>query len=107
MTPTPEHRPTAGQPPLADLMARFLGRQSAAVAAGVAAATPGEVELHEAVPVQAVDPRHAWDEAITALGLYGMAGKPKPTAEWPPLVAAQPALTALPLAAGNYPQLVR
>ena len=37
MTLSPENRPSAGQPPLAELMARFLGRQSAAVAAGMAA----------------------------------------------------------------------
>src|SRR5437762_807428 len=38
MTPTPEPRPGAGQPPLAELLARFLGRQTEAVAAGMAAA---------------------------------------------------------------------
>jgi len=104
---TSTNRPTAGQPPLAELTARFLGRQTAAVAAGLAATAPGEVELHEAVPVQAVDPRHAWDEATTAVKLYGVGDAGKPVADWPQLVAAQPGVTALPLAAGNYPQLVR
>jgi hypothetical protein len=109
MTPAPDDRQTAAQPPLADLMARYLGRQTAAHLAGLAAVEAGEVEPYEAVPVQAVDPRQAWDEATAALKYVGDAGaKPgKAIAEWPQLVAAQDSLTALPMAAGNYPQLVR
>src|SRR5437764_1284808 len=53
MTPSPENRPPAAQPDIAALMARFLGRQSAAHAAGPAVAVPGDVEPYEAVPVQA------------------------------------------------------
>src|SRR5207237_5397615 len=66
MTPAPDDRPTAAQPPLADLMARYLGRQTAAHVAGLAAVEPGEVEPYEAVPVQAVDPWDAGDGADAA-----------------------------------------
>jgi tetratricopeptide (TPR) repeat protein len=106
MTPTPERRP-AGQPSLAELTERFLGRQSAAAAAGLAAQLPGEVEPHEAVPVQAVDPKQAWDEATAVFAHYGMVAPAKAPADWPPLVAAQPSHTGLAFAAGNFPQLVR
>lgn len=109
MTPAPDDRPTAAQPPLADLMARYLGRQTAAHAAGLAAIETGDVEPYEAVPVQAVDPRQAWDEANAVLKYFAgsNAKVAKAITEWPQLVAAQDSLTALPMAAGNYPQLVR
>jgi hypothetical protein len=108
MTPTPENMPAAGQPQLAELMALFLGRQSAAVGAGLAAMLPGDVEPHEAVPVQAVDPKQAWDEATAVLGHFGERTKAiKASADWPALVAAQPSHTGLAFAAGNFPQMVR
>jgi tetratricopeptide (TPR) repeat protein len=108
MTPTPESRSTARQPDLTALMARYLGRQSAAHAAGLAAVEPGAVEPYEAVPVQAVDPRQAWDEANAVLTHFGNAGKVgKAPADWPQLVAAQPSHTGLAFAAGNFPQMVR
>jgi tetratricopeptide (TPR) repeat protein len=107
MTPA-ENYLAAGQPSLAELMARYVGRQSAAHAAGVAAALPGDVEPYEAVPVQAVDPRQAWDEAAAVLGHFGSAGKGgKAPSDWPLLVAGQPSHTGLAFAAGNFPQLVR
>jgi hypothetical protein len=107
MSQTPSNHPTPGQPQLTDLMARFLDRQTAAVAAGLAANLPGDVEPHEAVPVQAVDPKHAWDEATTALGFYGINNSEKAPADWPTLVAAQPSHTGLAFAVGNFPQMVR
>jgi tetratricopeptide (TPR) repeat protein len=108
MTPTPEKLPAPGQPPLHELMARFLGRQSAAVGAGLAAVLPGDVEPHEAVPVQAVDPKHAWDGATAVLGHFGEPAKSvKAPADWSALVAAQPSHTGLAFAAGNFPQMVR
>jgi tetratricopeptide (TPR) repeat protein len=89
-------------------MARYLGRQSAAHAAGLAAVEAGDVEPYEAVPVQAVDPRQAWDEAGAVLVHFGGQGKGgKAPADWPHLVAAQPSHTGLAFAAGNFPQLVR
>src|SRR5262245_51544831 len=114
MTPA-ENRPTTAQPEIADLLARFLGRQSAAHTAGLAAAVPGDVEPYEAVPVQAVDPRQAWDEATAVLAHFG-GPTPSPArgegrvgapADWPLLVAGQPSHTGLAFAAGNFPQMVR
>jgi hypothetical protein len=107
MTSTHENRPTAGQPSLADLMARFLDRQSAAAAEGLATQLPGDVEPHEAVPVQAVDPKQAWDGATAVLANYGIDAPPNVLADWPALVAAQPSHTGLAFAAGNFPQMVR
>jgi hypothetical protein len=109
MTPASDDRPNAAQPPLAELMARYLGRQTAAHMAGLAAVETGEVEPYEAVPVQSVDPRQAWDEATAVLKYFGDAAAKsgKAIADWPQLVAAQEPVTALPMAAGNYPQLVR
>ena len=98
--------PDRRQPPLAELTARFLGRQSAAVAAGLAADTPGDVEPHEAVPVQAVDPRQAWDEATTAVAVRRRRRRQAPPTGrswWRP----SRRMTGLALAAGNYPQMVR
>jgi len=106
MNLTPGNRP-AGQPRLTDLMARYLGRQAAAVAAGMNAARTGDVEPHEAVPVHAVDPKQAWDEATAVLSYFGGAAKTRIPVEWPNLVAAQPSHTGLAFAAGNFPQMVR
>src|SRR4051794_31193246 len=101
MTPIPENRLTTAQPDIAALMARYLGRQSAAHAIGLAAVGPGEVEPYEAVPVQAVDPRHAWDEASAVLAQFEGPGKTgKAPADWPQLVAAQPSHAGLAFAAG-------
>src|SRR5207237_7027312 len=94
-------------PSLADLMATFLDRRSAAVAAGLAARLPDDVEPYEAVPVQAVDPRQAWDEAAAVLNYFGAETLAKAPADWPTLLAAQPSHTGLAFAAGNFPQMVR
>src|SRR6476660_8749820 len=102
-----DDRRTVGQPPLADLLARYLSGQSAAHATGLAAVPPADVEPYEAVPVQAVDPRQAWDEATAALARFGGTKAGKAPRDWPQLVAAQPSQTGLAFAAGNFPQLVR
>jgi hypothetical protein len=103
-----DDRRTAGQPPLADLLARYLNGQLAAHAAGLAAVPPGDMEPYEAVPVQVVDPRQAWDEATAVLGQFGAKAKAGiAPADWPSLVAAQASQTGLAFAAGNFPQLVR
>jgi tetratricopeptide (TPR) repeat protein len=102
----------AGTPPaLAELMAQYLRRQVAAQEAGWAGVESGaEVVPFEAVPVQPVDARLAWDEALTALELA------QPEAEladleappdWESLVAAQEPAMGLALCTGNYPQAVR
>lgn len=105
----PESRATGGQPSLEELTARFMSRQLQAAANGLAGAPANDVEPYEAVPVQAVDPRQAWDEAIVAVSTFGATAAEigKPISDWPQLVAAQPSVSALPLAAGNFPQMVR
>lgn len=98
------------QPPLADVFRRYLQRQAAAHAAGLAGAdTRGEVVPFEAVPVQAVDPGLAWEGAIAVLGQL-QPGLPVRSLEVPPdwasLVASPEPVLALAFAAGNFPQLV-
>jgi hypothetical protein len=59
-----------GQPPLADLMARYLQQRSEDQKAGlVSKDAAGEVVPFEAAPVQTADPRLAWDEATAAVRL--------------------------------------
>jgi len=97
------------QPNLADLMSRYLQRQADACAVG-AAASPDEVTPYEAGPVQPIDPKLAWDEALT---VFKLAGQPADTRTWkappgwPSLVAGHEPVLALAMSAGNFPQLVR
>jgi hypothetical protein len=111
MTQTPESSRKAGQPSLQELLAEFLHRQTQAHAAGLGCAPcTDEVEPFEAVPVQPVDPRLAWDEARVVLRCFGPAEAAracKAAAEWPALVAAQEPVAALAFCAGNFPQRVR
>ncbi|MBL8798745.1 MAG: hypothetical protein JNM56_32935 [Planctomycetia bacterium] len=99
----------ANQPDLRDLMARYLLQRGEAQAAGlVVADTQGEVTPYEAAPVQAVEPRLAWEEAIAALQSFVSApAKLQAPPDWPQLVASQEPAVALAFAAGNFPQLVR
>jgi len=96
----------ANQPDLRDLMARYLQQRGEAQAAGLVAAEAGEVTPFEAAPVQAVEPRLAWEEAIAALQSFAPAKLQAPP-DWPLLVASQEPAVALAFAAGNFPQLVR
>jgi hypothetical protein len=58
------------QPPLADLMARYLRQRTEDQNAGlVSKDAAGDVVPFEAAPVQTVDPRLAWDEALAAIPL--------------------------------------
>jgi hypothetical protein len=88
-----------------------LRRQVAAQAAGVGSAeTAGEVVPFEAVPVQPVDPRLAWDEALAAIPFFipeTNARSCKAPPEWSAAVAAQEPATAVAFCVGNFPQLVR
>jgi tetratricopeptide (TPR) repeat protein len=96
---------------LAELFRRYLHRQAAAHADGLGLSDPdGQVVPHEAVPVQPVDPRLAWDDARVAVDHFSTArtlphGETPP--DWPALVAAQEPAVALAFCLGNYPQLVR
>jgi hypothetical protein len=99
------------QPSLHDLLARYLDRQASAHEEGLGLADlGGEVIPFDAVPVQPVEPRLAWAEALDVLraldlptdGCSGAA-----PAEWPTLVASHEPEVALPFCLGNFPQLVR
>jgi len=108
-TPEAPGRPTA--PPLSELLTRYLQRQAAAQAAGLgSAATAGDVVPFEAVPVQPVDPRLAWEEALAALSLFRPGSDVracKAPPEWALAVAAQEPAVAVALCVGNFPQMVR
>jgi hypothetical protein len=100
------------QPPkLADLFARYLDRQAAAQIVGLGfGPSSGDVVPHEAVPAQPIDPRLAWDEALTAVHYYSPTVKvpgEQPPADWSSLVSTAEPLVALPFCVGNFPQLVR
>jgi hypothetical protein len=70
----------------------------------------GEVTPYEAGPVMPIEPKLAWDES---LAVFALAEPPVSTHGWkaPPswstLVAAHEPVVSLPLAVGNFPQLVR
>jgi len=111
MTRAADQADTPVQPALADLLARYLQRQADAHATGFAAVeSAGEVVPFDAAPVQTVDPRLAWDEALAALHFFSPETPTRSwTAppDWPMLVASQEPATALAFGAGNFPQLVR
>jgi len=111
MTRATDSSDTPVQPPLADLMARYLARQADNHAAGLAAVeTTGEVVPFEAAPVQTIDPRLAWEESLATVRFFASDSDVKTwqaPPEWPLLVAAHEPAVALAFALGNYPQLVR
>jgi tetratricopeptide (TPR) repeat protein len=101
---------TPMQPNLSSLLARYIQRQAAAHADGLASAGPAcEVVPHDVGPVQPVDARPAWQEAIAVAAFYGGMEPRELQAppQWPHLVAAHEPETALPFCFGNFPQLVR
>jgi hypothetical protein len=97
------------QPSLSDLLTRYLAKQADACAVG-AAGGADEVTPYEAGPVQPIDPKLAWDEALAVFTLaeapVSARGWKAPPA-WSQLVASHEPVVALALAAGNFPQLVR
>jgi tetratricopeptide (TPR) repeat protein len=97
------------QPTLNDLLARYLQKQADACAVGAAAAAD-EVTPYEAGPVQPIDPKLAWDEALAVFALAGALDSTRGWRApplWPSLVASHEPVVALALCAGNFPQLVR
>lgn len=102
---------TTPVPPLGELMAGYLARQADAHAAGLAPTeVGGEVVPFEAAPVQTVDPRLAWDEALAAVRHFKADVKTRSwqaPPDWPLLVAAHEPTVALAFGVGNFPQLVR
>ncbi len=98
-------------PALADLMAQYLRRQVYSLEVGLAGVDAGgEVVPYEAVPVQPVDVRVAWDEALTALELFhseaDLCTLDAPP-DWAFLVSGQDPVMGLALCTGNFPQAVR
>jgi hypothetical protein len=111
MSPTNKPRPqgTPVQPNLSSLLARYLDRQASAHQDGLAAAEIGEVVPYEVGPVQPIDARPAWDEAVAVAKQYGPVEQRSWQAppQWSQLVAGHEPETALPFCVGNFPQLVR
>lgn len=97
------------QPKLDELMSRYLNRQAGAHADGLATFDAGGVTPYEAGPVQPIDPKPAWDEALTALEHFPGAPTQKLAAppHWPQLVGSHEPVVALAWCVGNFPQLVR
>src|SRR3974390_1910729 len=106
---TPNPQETSVQPNLSSLLARYLQRQAAACNDGLAATdVAGEVVPHEVGPVQPIDAKPAWEEAIAAAKFYGVDLQTlQAPPQWPYLVASTEPATALPFCLGNFPQLVR
>jgi hypothetical protein len=106
--PMTANRPTPAS--VSELFTQYLKGQVLAREQGLALDVPeGEVTPYEAAPVQPVDPRQAWDDAVGAprllAGVAGEAWTVPP--EWPALVTAQEPAVALAFCVGNFPQMVR
>jgi hypothetical protein len=95
--------------PLAELFTRYLSRQVEAQTIGLGHAESfGEVEPYDVTPVQPVEPRVAWSDAV-AVASYLCPTKVEwqVPPEWPGLVQAQEPAVAVPFCLGNFPQLMR
>lgn len=93
-----------------ELFRQYLRRQMEAQAAGLSVADPDEqVMPHESAPMQPVDPRLAWQDALAAIDWDTKRKQDRQEAppDWPSLVAAQEPAIALAFCAGNFPQMVR
>lgn len=97
-----------------ELFKQYLHRQMAAQAEGLGFADPDGLAVpHEAVPMQPVDPRLAWEDALAVMrwSRNEDASTPEPRGEappdWPGLVAALEPAIALAFCVGNFPQMVR
>lgn len=101
---------TSVQPKLGALLAGYLERQSDAQSVGIAD-FDGEVTPYEVGPLQPLDPKLAWDEALAVLAYYDRAGggwqKQKAPPHWAQLVSGHESLLAVAFCVGNFPQLVR
>jgi len=101
---------TPGQPPLAELLSRYLERQTSAHSEGLASAEVGEVVPFEAAPVQPVDARVAWEDAVRVLPFFHPKTDTrslKAPPHWPQLVVGQEPVMAVAFCVGNFPQLMR
>jgi hypothetical protein len=97
-------------PALAELFQHYLRNQAEAQALGLGYAEPtGDVVPHDAVPVQPIDPRQAWADALAVLDYFPNLPKAQFAVppDWPSLVSNQESTAALAFCLGNTPQLVR
>ncbi len=96
-------------PALSALFTEYLQGQAAAQAQGLGFAAPvGEVEPYESAPVQPVDPRQAWSDALAAADHFpGAKAAWTPPDDWPTVVAGQESAVAVAFCLGNFPQMVR
>ncbi len=98
---------------LTELFSQYLQRQLTAQAEGLGFADPdGQAVPHEAVSMQPVDPRLAWESALAVLRTSqaqhaGEGERLSAPPDWPTLVAAQEPAIALAFCIGNFPQMVR
>src|SRR5262245_59393786 len=96
---------------LTEMLTQYLQKQAAAQSEGFGSPpVAGEVVPHEAAPVQPIDPRLAWEEALAAAHYYGATANDKTLTvppDWATLATAQEPAMALPFCLGNYPQMVR
>ncbi|MSQ97289.1 MAG: hypothetical protein EXR98_22420 [Gemmataceae bacterium] len=99
---------TSVQTELSDLLAGYLEKQADAQAAGIAN-FDGEVLPYEVGPVQPLDPKLAWDEALAVLPFYTKTSPQRRQAppHWSQLVAGHESIVAIAFSAGNFPQLMR
>jgi hypothetical protein len=107
---------TPTQPNLASLLARFLNERAQAQTDGLASRDPvadapsAEVTPYDAGPVQPIDAKLAWTEALAAASYFSrdvdVKKWPVPP-DWPSLVAGHEPVVALAFCVGNFPQLVR
>jgi len=99
------------QPPLSELLTRYLNRQIDAHGAGLGLAdVAGDVVPFEAVPVQPVDARLAWEEAVSVARWFVPDVQTKNwdvASDWASLVSAQEPMASVAFCFGNFPQLVR
>src|SRR6267142_2153369 len=99
---------TSVQPNLTDLLARYLEKQADAQAVGISA-FDGEVTPYEVGPVQPLDPKLAWDEALAVLPFYAPTAAQRRQAppQWAQLVANHESIVAVAFSVANFPQLMR
>jgi hypothetical protein len=110
----PHETPT--QPKLASLLARFLNERAQAQKDGLAGHDSGadaplaEVTPYDAGPVQPIDAKLAWTEAMAAAAYFPKrvdVNKWPVPPDWASLVAGHEPVVALAFCLGNFPQLVR
>jgi hypothetical protein len=102
---------TTIQPRLTDLLVRFLNEQAQAQPHGLADSDPGpEVSPYDAGPVQPIDAKVAWEQAVAAAAYFepgvDTTSWPAPP-HWASLVADQEPAVAIAFCLGNFPQMVR